>query len=41
MYRENSNIYRVLVRKREEKGLLEGIDVDDRGYRHNICAWNF
>ena len=32
MYRENRNIYRVLVRKPEEKGLLEDVGIDERGY---------
>ena len=31
MYRENRNIYRVLVRKPEEKGLLEDVGIDERG----------
>ena len=32
MYRENRNIYRILVGKPEEKGLLEDVGVDERGY---------
>jgi len=39
MYRENRNIYRVLVGKPEEMGLLEDVGVDGRGYSKALWPW--
>jgi hypothetical protein len=37
VYRENRNIYRVLVGKPEEKGLLEDVGVDERILVKHVC----